>query len=178
MRSGEIVIMRTCDLDTTGAVWVYTPVSHKTAYREKDRPIFIGPRAIRILKPWLRLNVEEYLFQPKEAMAERWQRAREQRRTKVQPSQADRRLKRPKKKAPRDHYDSRSYYQAIKRACKKAGVPHWHPHQLRHRAATLLRQKFDLDVARVILGHSSVNATAIYAESDRAKAAAAIARVG
>jgi integrase len=31
MRSGEVVIMRTCDLDTSGNVWIYTPRFHKPA---------------------------------------------------------------------------------------------------------------------------------------------------
>ena len=30
MRSGEIVIMRGCDLDTTGKLWLYRLESHKT----------------------------------------------------------------------------------------------------------------------------------------------------
>lgn len=33
---------------------------------------------------------------------------------------------------------------------------HWHPHQLRHNAGTYIRREFGLDVARVILGHSSM----------------------
>ena len=60
--------------------------------------------------------------------------------------------------------------QAIARACKRAGVPRWHPHQLRHNAATWLRKEFGLDVARVILGHSSPVVTEVYAEMDREKA--------
>jgi integrase len=55
---------------------------------------------------------------------------------------------------------------------------HWHPHQLRHSAATRLRKEFDLDVARIILGHSSPVVTEIYAELDREKAIAAMERVG
>jgi hypothetical protein len=37
---------------------------------------------------------------------------------------------------------------------------HWHPHQLRHNAATELRREFGLDTARVILGHRSTAAIA------------------
>ena len=32
-----------------------------------------------------------------------------------------------------DHYIVNAYGHAIADACKKAGVPHWHPHQLRHK---------------------------------------------
>jgi integrase len=54
----------------------------------------------------------------------------------------------------------------------------WHPHQLRHSAATALRSQFHLDVARIILGQSSLAVTELYAEADREKAIAAMARVG
>lgn len=54
----------------------------------------------------------------------------------------------------------------------------WHPHQLRHNAATYLRKEFGLDVARVILGHSSIAVTEIYAEQDEAKARRVIRKIG
>jgi integrase len=60
----------------------------------------------------------------------------------------------------------------------KANVPHWHPNQLRHNAATRLRKEFGLDVARVILGHSSPVVTEVYAEVDREKALAVMEKVG
>ena len=67
---------------------------------------------------------------------------------------------------------------AIERACKRAGVPHWHPHQLRHNAATWLRKEFGLDVARVILGHTSPAVTETYAEADREKAVRVMRETG
>ena len=33
MRSGEVTIMRSCDISMAGAVWEYRPLHHKTAYR-------------------------------------------------------------------------------------------------------------------------------------------------
>jgi integrase len=57
-------------------------------------------------------------------------------------------------------------------------VPHWHPHQLRHSAATRLRKEFGLDVARVILGHSSPAVTEVYADPDREKALNAMGQIG
>jgi integrase len=59
-----------------------------------------------------------------------------------------------------------------------AGVPQWHPHQLRHTAATDLRKQFDVETARIVLGHRTAFTTEIYAEADRAKALAAVATVG
>lgn len=54
----------------------------------------------------------------------------------------------------------------------------WHPHQLRHNAATELRKEFGIEVARIILGHHSAAVTEIYAEEDEHQAVAAITRVG
>ncbi|HBR19719.1 MAG TPA: hypothetical protein DD726_05825 [Phycisphaerales bacterium] len=55
---------------------------------------------------------------------------------------------------------------------------HWHPHQLRHNAATSLRKEFGLETARIILGHRSAAITEVYAELDQQKAMEAIVRVG
>ena len=55
---------------------------------------------------------------------------------------------------------------------------HWHPHQLRHNAATFLRKEFGLETARIILGHRSAVITEVYAEMDQQKAMDAVVRVG
>jgi integrase len=179
MRPGEVCQMRTCDLDTSGAVWVYTPVCHKTQHHGKERPIYLGPRAQDILRPWLRLDTTAHLFSPAEAMDERRAARRAARKTKVQPSQRARRRKARPRRAPGSCYTTKAYHHAIRAACKRAGIdPPWHPHQLRHNAATALRREFGLDVARTVLGHSSPAVTQVYAEADRAKAADAMARVG
>jgi integrase len=178
MRSAEICSMGTCDLDTSGRVWAYTPRSHKTEHHDRERVVDLGPRAVEILKPWLRLNVEEFRFQPPEAMREYHEARRAARKTKVQPSQArPRRVKRPQK-APGARYAPSSYRRAVADACKRAGVPTWHPHQLRHTLGTSLRREFDLDVARACLGHASATITGTYAELDRQKAMAAMERFG
>lgn len=54
----------------------------------------------------------------------------------------------------------------------------WHPHQLRHTAATKLRRQFGIDVARIILGHQSAGMTEVYAEADVQKALAVMGQVG
>jgi len=54
----------------------------------------------------------------------------------------------------------------------------WHPHQLRHNAATELRKEFVIETARIILGHHSAAVTEIYAEKDEQEAIAAITKVG
>ena len=54
----------------------------------------------------------------------------------------------------------------------------WHPHQLRHNAATKLRKEFGIEVARIILGHQSASVTEIYAEVDDEKAKSIMKRIG
>jgi integrase len=177
-RPSEVMTMRTCDLDTSSAVWTYAPADHKSAHHDQARTICIGPRAQTVLRPWLRTNLTEYLFSPREAREEHWAERRRNRKSQMTPSQALRRRKRHPRRAPRDHYDTASYRRAIHYGCKKAGIATWHPHQLRHSVATQLRQEFGLEAARVILGHTSPVVTEIYAEVDRQKAKEVMQQVG
>lgn len=55
----------------------------------------------------------------------------------------------------------------------------WHPHQLRHTAATEIRRAFGLEAAQLTLGHSSAQVTdAVYAERDHGKVAEIMRQVG
>jgi integrase len=177
MRPGEVVIMRTDDLDKGSDVWVYTPTRHKTEHHDKTREVFIGPRSQELLRPWLKADGKAYLFSPAEAMQERREEMRARRATRVQPSQRDRSAARPKKSAG-FCYTVASYRRAIQAACRKVGVESWHPHQLRHSAATEIRRRFGLEASRVILGHEDVRATQIYAEEDRNRGLEIMREVG
>jgi integrase len=187
MRPGEVCSMRTIDIDTSGQVWTYTPERHKTEHHGRERRVYLGPTAQAILRPWLRAELLAYLFSPAEAMAERRAEMRERRKTRVQPSQQNRAKSRPAKR-PGDVYTVESYRRAIAYGIKRVNeerakrvepeIPSWHPHRLRHSAATRLRKEFGLDVARAVLGHSSPVVTEVYAELDGAKAAEAMERVG
>jgi integrase len=68
-------------------------------------------------------------------------------------------------------YTTGSYRKAIEYACRRAELPaDWNPNQLRHSAATDLRKKYGIEAASVVLGHSNLATTEIYAEKDRDKA--------
>jgi integrase len=54
----------------------------------------------------------------------------------------------------------------------------WHPHQLRHNAATRLRKEYGLEAAQVILGHQTLAVTEIYAEKNVAAAMKIMSEVG
>src|SRR5262249_11088710 len=145
MRPGEVVIMRACDLDMTGAIWLYRPGSdqvsgvHKTAWRDHERIIAIGPRAQEIIRPFLKADSRAYLFSPAESMETFYQQWRKEDRRPVNA------LKRRTKRRPGVRYSVGSYRHAVTRGCDKAGVPHWRPHQLRHTKASEIRKEAGLD---------------------------------
>jgi integrase len=208
-RLGEVVVMRGRDL-TPGETWAYRPGSHKNAWRGHSRFIALGPKAIEVIKPFLKEDPAAYLFDPRETIEAVRERRAQARKSKPTPSERKRRARRklPPWKVG-DHYDRRSYRQAVERACALA-FPHpketellaaiaaagngqkrvarqaladwrkgnaellddwrkahrWTPLQLRHTSATLIRARFDLDAAAVILGHADPKTTLRYAEPD------------
>ncbi len=46
----------------------------------------------------------------------------------------------------------------------------WHPHQLRHNYATMIRKRFGVEEVSNMLDHSSVKMTEVCAERDREQA--------
>jgi site-specific recombinase XerD len=54
----------------------------------------------------------------------------------------------------------------------------WHPHRLRHNAATRIRKEHGIELTRIVLGHARMAATEIYAEVDRRQAMEVIAKIG
>ncbi len=80
---------------------------------------------------------------------------------------------------PSRPYKKDSYSRAIRRACERAGIdPHWTPNQIRHTAATRIRAEYGIEVAQVVLGHSHVRTTEIYAEKNLALASKAVLQMG
>jgi integrase len=179
-RPGELVVIRPIDLDTSGNIWLYKPVEHKTAWHDHERTIYIGPRGQDVIRPFLhRRAVDAYLLSAAEAEQERRDELHAHRKTPLScgNSPGTNKKRRPRVR-PRDHYDVNSYRRAIQRGCVKAGIPSWHHHQLRHNAATLLRREFGLEAARIILGYRSPAITCVYAELDKGKAIEVMSRIG
>ena len=189
MRSGEVCQMRGADIATGGTVWTFTPARHKTMYRGHSRVVYLGPQAQEILRPWLRTDLESYLFSPAEAEAHRRHQQHLARKT---PATYGNRPGTNRKSKPRksagDAYTTSSYLRAVKYGidrCNKArckqeltAIPSWHPHQLRHNAATYFRKQHGLEIARVLLGHKHATMTELYAEADTARAVEVVARIG
>jgi integrase len=192
-RPGEVCGLRPCDVDTAGEVWVYRPESHKTQHHGRERRVYIGPQAQDVLRPYLLRDKEAQCFTPEDSERRRKRAMREQRKSRVQPSQRDRSKRRPKVR-PNDHYTKDGYARAIRRACDKAwpapeglseaearewqGQHRWAPNQLRHSVATKLRATYGIEAAQTVLGHADPKITLTYAERDFALAARVMREVG
>jgi integrase len=187
-RPNEVCQLRPCDVDRTGDVWIYTPQHHKTEHHDKSRTIFVGPQAQAVLRPYLLRAADSFCFSPSEVSRDgiaKSQAIRPPRRTRLYPSEARRiarqkeqRRLRVKLRAPGSHYTAGSYRYAITRTCVRIGVPKWSPNQLRHLAATEIRKRFGLEAAQVVLGHSQLGVTQVYAERDSELAARVALAVG
>jgi integrase len=71
MRPGEVVLMRAVDIDMSDpACWVYRQGRHKSQHHDRERLVFLGPRAQALLQPFLTLAVSDYLFSPRRSVAQ------------------------------------------------------------------------------------------------------------
>lgn len=208
-RPGEICSLRPCDV-TFGVdgVWRYTPESHKTLWRGKQRRIHIGPKGQEVLHPFLERPPDAYCFSPAESEAQRIAMRREYRKSPMTPSQASRKRQKDRSRPPAERYTKDSYCRAIKRACEIAfGMPKelrsfpktlpdrerrqlqkaaaewraehcWTPGQLRHTRGTAIRKEYGIEASQVVLGHSDPKTTEIYAEKDFSLAAKVMLETG
>jgi integrase len=121
-RPGEACVVRRCELDMTGRLWLYKPPHHKTAHRGKDRTIILGPKAQALVRDFFTPVRDDFLFSPLRAAEERRVERAAKRRSKRPPSQVNRDARR--RSAPKRHYRSKydrgSYGLAIDRACEQA----------------------------------------------------------
>jgi len=193
-RPDEVCSLRPGDIDRTEGVWWYVPEHHKTEHHGRERVIAIGPQAQKILERYLTRTAPDFCFSPRDSERARNLERRKNRRSPMTPSQARRRPKRHPRRTPGERYDANGYRQVIARAVQrinrqrtvdaaKTGVkpqllPHWHPNQLRHTAATKIRAAFGVEAAQVILGHSRADVTQIYAERDEKRAAEVMRQIG
>lgn len=169
MRPGEVCQLRACDIDRKGDVWLYTPGTHKTEHHGKGRVVPIGPNAQKILRTYIakRARITDYVFLPEEAHRERLEQL-------GYPEVMAYQLSRSAFK-PGRMFRTETYYNKIRYACERVFDPkgtrrakgdrsfYWHPHQLRHNAATRMRELAGLEDASHVLGHDSKTSTLIYA---------------
>ncbi|MCA9137863.1 MAG: site-specific integrase [Planctomycetales bacterium] len=169
MRPSEVCTMRPIDIEKRkDGVWIYHPSKHKTAHRGKKKAVPLIGDAKRALKPFLNRPDDDFFFKPAEAAEWHLQQRRENRKTPL--NQGDRpgysRASRNGTRKPRkyqERYNKDTYRRAIERAAKLAKTDHWHPYQLRHTAASVIREVLGIEAAQAMLGHSRAAMTEHYA---------------
>ncbi len=209
MRPAEVCGLRPRDIDQSSSPWLYRVREHKTIHFQKERHVYIGPRAQEILRPYLLRDSDRPCFSPAEADRLRRSKLHECRQTPLATgNRPGTNRKAVPRRSPGEHYTPTSYARAITRACEaafsmpkqlrsiskkvtadqiavfKSEAMHWRrqfcwsPNQLRHKAATDIRQRFGLEAAQVALGHSRADVTEIYASRDRGLAASVAEAMG
>lgn len=178
-RGGELFKLRPCDIDQSSDAWSANLIEHKTAHAGKMRTLYFNRQAQEVLRPFIADRSQgDYLFKPTDAEADRRRKLRAKRRTPLY-GKAKRSGGQGTSSRAGQHYTADSYRVAIRRACKRAGVPAWHPHQLRHTVATEIRKLAGLEAAQLLLGHSSASVTdAVYAERDTDKILSIVELIG
>jgi integrase len=143
-RPSEVCNLKWEDIDETDTIWIYTPWESKMEHKNKQRHITLLPEVQAILEKYRYRPANEYIFCPKEAFKH----------------------EKNRKDFSRfyDRYQISSYASAIKRACKRAGIPSWTPYQLRHTFATNTRRLVGIEAAQLLLGHFQISTTELYAE--------------
>lgn len=184
MRPGEVCQLRPCDLDTSGEVWLFTPVQHKKRHRNKPRVVPVGPKARALLAAFTPADPAEYYFSPQRVVEQFHAERTAARKSPRYPSHMARNRTKRVGMNHKERYDVTNYRQAVARAVERANarrerltgagnydpVPAWHPNQLRHSHGTAVRRRFGLEAAQVALGHERADVTQVYAEKNLALA--------
>jgi len=170
-RPGELVRITASMVKRSSDVWTITLIEHKTAHHGKSRTIYVGPRAQKILTKYLLRPADKVCFSPIESEQQRLAARHAARVTPLSCGNkpGSNRSRKPRT-SPGDAFTAGTYAQSIRAACRRAEVAKWSPNQLRHNAATEIRKRFGLEAAQVILGHSEIGVTQVYAERDASKA--------
>jgi len=206
-RSGEIRNIRTCDIVRDCVPWHYAPKRHKNSHRGHKRVIFFGPRARQVLEPFLDdANPEAFIFSPKKSIQAlkdssknpaRTDRQRQRSAERKRKEAAEARRHKSGKSLPKssrrpgNHYPRHSLTNAVRLACSKHEIPHWHPHQLRHACKDRLEEAAGIEsfnavagiataseATQATLGHSSKKMTSRYGSTSFGLAAITMEKYG
>jgi integrase len=155
MRSKEVRLLRPCDIDRSGDVWVYRPRGGgKAARRGHKRAVALGPRAQALLAPWLlRCPADDACVFP--------------------PSAAPKTAGRPRVGAC---YTEASYPRAVARAAKRAGVTGFRCYGTRHAFRNHVLRLGGVAGALAALGQKSTRALDEYGGGHDLELAKEIAR--
>lgn len=180
-RGDELLRLRQVDI---GPDWTARLTRHKTASRGKRRTIIFGPRArgilARLLSPTT--DPDRHIFAYAGLRRESRVTPAVYRRAIARACEAAfppplglarRRVPARGRKAGSERWETIREWQARLGPDRWAELQawrddhHWHPHQLRHTAATGIAAEHGLVAAQLVLGHASARVTdAVYAERD------------
>ena len=170
-RPSEVFNMRVGEIDQSqdNGLWYYSP-KHKTEEHIGEKPIPLGKPEQILIAPYLvNKKPEEAVFSPRQAVKERAVQARENRKSKLTPTQRERDAQRALSRESKvgEFYDRSSYRKAVLYAIQKGNrhgvkIPHWTPYLLRNAAATAIELEHGLDEAQAQLGHTTANMTKRY----------------
>jgi integrase len=174
MRPGEVIRLKTSEIDRTTDPWIYRPTKHKTQHLGKARSIPLGPKAQELLASRLKADPDRPIFSPRESRAHSDANRPHSEGSTEERRESWRRYYRKSHKRSTRHagemYSTRSYGNCVTKACKRAGVPPFRCNRIRHTYATHVRREHGLEAAQVSLGHSNAKTSEIYAERDLALA--------
>jgi integrase len=181
-RPSEIMKMKPGEIERTGEIWRYTPTVHKGTWRGKGRTIFLNQQAKDVLAPWL-LGCPDasYIFSPRRSEA---MRSRERAERRVTPRYRSHLARNEQKRAksrklpPAERYDKDALARALARACERANVTAFTAYQLRHLKAVELREQFNLETVRAVLGQSTMSMAEHYARAADESLARKAAEIG
>lgn len=189
-RPGEVCRMRGEEIDRDGiarigkrrifvgnGLWVFQPRRFKTKHKIGNIVYLLGPRAQRVLEPFLRDDPIAYIFPAGEVRQERYAAMRAARKSKVQPSQVSR-AKVNSKRPPSPHITPTTYAHAVQDAAARAGAEHWHPNQVRHLWFSRMDRLAGIEAASKAGGHKSIDTTLVYVEKNLKDSAPLVAEHG
>jgi len=185
MRPTELLHMRGRDLQIAPGLIKYTVRSdgNKNDHRAHERVVYLGPRAIAALTPYLLTEPEAFIWSPRRSEQERHTALAATRKSRRYPGRDSTEARRAARAQTAMKYAARysadSYKRLIERVCVRIGVKVWRPNQLRHTGATEIVELIDdPSVVQEMLGHRHISTTMIYIARRRKRASEAAAKHG
>ena len=176
-RPVELCRLTVKDISIANGLAVYSPEKHKTARKGKGRFIAFGAAETAIIKKRMKGKAkDDFIFSPKDLASETFDRRAKERKSKVQPSQQERKERNAETRLERfnEGFDSHTIGRAIKNALERYNrqnpdnaIPPWTLYQLRHSAYTHNSEQFGIEFASKIAGHSTPDMARVYDHSSR-----------
>jgi integrase len=166
MRVKELCSMKWSEItEVEDGLWCYAPSEHKNSHRGDDRKVYLKSDLIELMKSvrkplwkedavWCHRGVGRHAGYSGMISADAYARAIENAQERYNDGRVSRQA------GARTDLKKKYKYTSAKRE----PMAHWTPLQIRHTVATQVRRTHGLEGAQAVLGHSTLDATQIYAE--------------